>query len=169
MLRILILLVTLGFLTQLDANQIYFWRDTNGVAHYSDTKPVGIEAQQIELSKLNTNEFKINPINTPSEPTVANNKQLQINISTPTDQQTIRNNNGNFLIVAELYQPLEFNQKIQLVIDGSNYGKALASSSFNVTNLDRGSHTIKLQLIDKNGKVIASSKQITVYLHRAHL
>jgi hypothetical protein len=38
---------------------------------------------------------------------------------------------------------------------------------FVLRNIDRGEHIIKMQLLNDKGKIIASSKPITFYMHRA--
>ena len=51
------------------------------------------------------------------------------------------------------------------MIDGKAYGGSQTDLTWLLTNIDRGSHQIQIQLL-KNGKILASSESITVYLHR---
>jgi hypothetical protein len=56
---------------------------------------------------------------------------------------------------------------VRLVFDGLAYGEPQNSAVFVLRDIDRGEHTIQLELIDQNGKLIAVSPVTTFYLHRA--
>jgi hypothetical protein len=55
---------------------------------------------------------------------------------------------------------------VQLYIDGKAHLKAQKHAMYSLRNIDRGEHKIKMDLINKEGKVIASSETVTFYMHR---
>ena len=91
-----------------------------------------------------------------------------IQLLSPADQQTLRDNQGNMTVVASASRKLSQGHSARLRLDGDIYGRPQAQLTWPLTNIDRGSHTLQVELL-KHGKVIASSEEITVFLHRARI
>ncbi|WP_220719413.1 DUF4124 domain-containing protein [Agarivorans litoreus] len=148
------------------ADKIYQWVDENGVTHFSDRPQVGATELKVDVAPPATD----GPIVTPRTPIKKKQKpiQYQVNITSPSHEQTIRDNEGKISISASS-TPLPLNSMgYKLVLDGVPQGQITKMGSFQLTNIDRGAHTIQVQLVDDSGKEIASSKPITVFLHRAN-
>ncbi|MEC6798665.1 DUF4124 domain-containing protein [Photobacterium sp. S4TG1] len=157
------------------ATTIYSWTDDNGVVHFSDT-PGTPQASTVELSVTEVqpsiqstsinieqmNNVELISITTDTEPPLP---AATISLLAPVHQQTIRSNDGDIKIRAVSNRKLNKNLQAQLVIDGKAHGKAQTDLTWQLTNIDRGSHQVQIQLL-KNGKILASSESITVYLHR---
>ena len=147
------------------AAQIYKWTDSSGDTHFSDKPHPG--AEEIELPKVQT-------YSTPKVPSEGNqtdpladteiNNYSKISIAQPEDQTTIRNTQGYVSIIVELKPKLKAGDRVQVIIDGSAVGEPQASTVFALQDLLRGSHTIAAQVIDSNGKVIATSDSITIFM-----
>ncbi|WP_163923865.1 DUF4124 domain-containing protein [Photobacterium sp. Alg240-V54] len=154
------------------ATTIYSWTDDNGVLHFSDTPEVP-QASTVELSITEVqstmtdhnqvNNVEVVTITAEIEPSLP---AATISLLAPLHQQTLRNNDGNITVRAVSNRKLNKKLQAQLVIDGHVYGKPQTQLSWQLTNIDRGSHQIQIQLLN-NGKILASSESITVYLHRA--
>ena len=56
---------------------------------------------------------------------------------------------------------------MQLLFNGKRDTPPQSSGTFVMRNVDRGAHTIQVQLFDESGKAVASSEQITFFMHRA--
>jgi hypothetical protein len=69
-------------------------------------------------------------------------------------------------VEGQLQGHLKVGQTIQLLLDNRPYGAPQVHTLWLMKNIDRGTHTLTLQIIE-NGKIIASSNTITVHLHRA--
>lgn len=156
------------------ATTIYSWTDDNGVVHFSDTAEVpqasAVELSVTEVQSQSTmtehnqvNSIDIVTLTAEIEPPLP---AATISLLAPLHQQTLRNNDGNITVRAVSNRKLTKNLQAQLVIDGHVYGKPQTQLSWQLTNIDRGSHQIQIQLLN-NGKILASSESITVYLHRA--
>ncbi|WP_297481244.1 DUF4124 domain-containing protein [uncultured Photobacterium sp.] len=157
------------------ATTIYSWTDDNGVVHFSDT-PGTPQASTVELSVTEVqpsmqstsitidqpDNVELISITTDAEPPLP---AATISLLAPVHQQTIRSNDGDIKVRAVSNRKLNKNLQAQLVIDGKAYGKTQTDLIWMLTNIDRGSHQIQIQLL-KNGKILASSESITVYLHR---
>jgi hypothetical protein len=161
---IALLLTSLSFQLLAASAKIYVWRNEQGVLVFSDSPKPGAE------------EIKVNPQNTMISSTL-NTSMLDITpqkisesytveISQPKNKATIRDNTGS-IYIAGLVKPLfKSGFNIQLYLDGKKYQKPQPRAIYILRNVDRGEHHIKLILLNNKGKKIASSKEITFYMHR---
>jgi hypothetical protein len=160
-----ILVIILAIPAHSSTAKIYVWRNSDGVLVFSDTPHPGAE----EVKKTTSNVIKSRGIDT---------KELDINpqitkesydvvINSPQDNATIRDNTGSLYISGRVIPKFKFGHMVQLYLDGIKYQKPQNHSIYSLHNIDRGEHKIKMDLLDDKGKVIASSKSITFYMHRA--
>ncbi|MDD1795679.1 DUF4124 domain-containing protein [Enterovibrio makurazakiensis] len=162
------LMLLLGALSNTaHSDEYYRWVDENGTLHLSDSKPefsVNVEVL-IQPNTANTHSPETPPTPptppTPDAPAIASH----IKLLSPINEATLRNNQGNINIELSTDLPLGKDQRVRAVIDGKPQ-KPQRNLQIELVNIDRGSHTIKVQLL-QDGKVIADSSSVTVFLHRA--
>lgn len=149
----------------------YVWEDENGVVHFSDF-PQNSAAQSVSLPDHSASapapkfEEPV-PIDPPaSEKKKASLADLAIDMIHPTQEQTIRSNKGEIHIMVQLNRNLQVGEHLQLLMNNKPYGAPTTRSEWELKNIDRGTHLFMIQAV-ANGKVIASSKVVTVHLHRA--
>jgi len=155
---------------------VYYWIDAQGVTHFSDRPVAGktMNSKQVEIinppaSNPNPNP---NPIadNTasPPEPTPLPAIAYTLSIASPQSEQTIRDNEGRITVQNQLSPAMPEGEQSQLVlyVDGNRYGCNTANLSCEATNVERGAHQLRTELISQSGKILASSESITVYLFR---
>ncbi|WP_372871227.1 DUF4124 domain-containing protein [Shewanella sp.] len=144
---------------------VYKWVDKDGKVHYSD-KPQE-NAEVVDLKETSANQIRLE---VPAAPPRNDDKpeaiEYQISILSPEQDETIRNNDGDFNVSASITPEPPANALWVLRIDGKVWNDAMEVPFFNVKGIDRGEHSIEVQLIARNGKVIASSKPRTLFLHR---
>ncbi|KHT61773.1 hypothetical protein RJ45_20890 [Photobacterium gaetbulicola] len=153
------------------ASQIYTWQDEAGTLHFSDQPHPGASALHIkppEVSSPPQPDIIDAEINAEHQPSDAIQPAPTITLATPAHQQTLRDNQGNITVTAVASRKLNQGHSAQLRLDGEVYGRPQAQLTWPLTNIDRGSHTLQVDLL-KHGKVIASSEEITVFLHRARI
>lgn len=169
------LLLTTAASAAVATTTIYSWTDDNGVVHFSDT-PGTQQANTVELSVtevqqniqttvIDSNQadnIELISITTDTEPPLP---AATVSLLAPVHQQTIRSNDGDIKVRAVSNRKLNKKLQAQLVIDGKVNGTPQTDLTWQLTNIDRGSHQIQIQLLN-NGKILASSESITVYLHR---
>lgn len=167
--KVALVLSTLLASTTTIAADVYVWEDDNHVIHFSDTpghpnaKKITLAEDPIALPELSSK------TPAPAERLKQDKEKqpsLSIDIRTPTHDATIRSNPGIIRVEGELQGRLKVGQTIQLLLNHRPYGAPQVPTSWSMTNIDRGTHTLTLQIIE-NGKIIASSNTITVHLHRA--
>lgn len=87
-------------------------------------------------------------------------------IRQPQDDATIRSNSGNVTVEADLSPSLYPNHRLQLVMDQQVYATD-QSAVFQLLNLDRGVHVLRLQIVEANGdRVIKASEPISISILR---
>jgi hypothetical protein len=165
-----------GLLTATAAfGQIYKTTDAQGNVLFTDQPPPSAaDAEKVDLNRLNTAPPP-KPAPPSGEPSAdikpAKAKQpraleYQIAIQSPADESTIPMGPGNFSVVAATDPPLAAGERLQLLFDGEPRGDAQASASWQLTNVFRGAHELRVQRETAEGEVLATSKPVTVYVHR---
>ncbi|WP_394202456.1 DUF4124 domain-containing protein [Shewanella waksmanii] len=161
-------ILALFILTTFAQATVYKWVDKDGKVHYSD-EPVE-NATAVEF-KGNTQ----NNVALPAKPVIEGNAQpepqaqpsYRINISSPSEEETIRDNNGDVTIMATISPKLAAGHVLVLVMDDKVKGPPQTSPIFALNNVDRGEHSFEIKVVAQNGKQLASSEKRTIYLHRA--
>lgn len=150
---------------------IYQWTDEQGITHFSDDESKPASAKEIDVKltppSINSLTQSRSPEASTALPTVQDTPLAPINISitSPVDQQTLRSNNGEITVLAALSSTLQYGSNIRLLIDGIVHSEQV-EDKFTVLNVPLGTHKLQLQVVNNSGKIIASSELITVYLHR---
>jgi len=165
---LLITLLTLSIATPVYSSsaKIYVWRDESGVLVYSDTPRPG--AEEVKTKKGNVIQSSTN-IETQILDIESKKikEEYQVVVNHPKDNSTIRDNTGSVYISGSIKPIFKRGLKIQLVVDEKPHLTPQTHTMFALHNIDRGEHQIKMKLLNEKGKVIASSKVITFYMHRS--
>ena len=95
-------------------------------------------------------------------------------IVSPVDDSAVRGNAGRLTVLARVDPPLRRGHRLRLLLDGIAQGVADRASTFEVENIDRGTHNLQLQVIDDAGRVLFTGTASTFHLlrhsrlHRLH-
>lgn len=149
------------------ADGLYKWTDARGNTQYGDRPPSNANAKAIELPKITiidnyADQWK--PIKF-DEPQTGTTVQATPKVSktytklaflAPKQGQGIRANDGDVSAMISIKPPLKKGHQLVFSVDGKAMGKG-KSRTQNFSNLDRGSHTIGVKVIDKRGKTLKSS------------
>lgn len=145
------------------STKIYVWKNDDGVLVFSDSTQPG--AEEVEVREPNTASSVDTSMLDLTPKIIKDDYQVEIN--QPKENTTIRDNTGSVYVAGSIKPIFKKGLNIQLYLDGKPYEKPQSHSMFVLRNIDRGEHIIKMQLLNEKGKVIASSKSITFYMHRA--
>jgi hypothetical protein len=89
-------------------------------------------------------------------------------VARPSHQETIHDNLGEVPVVASLQgTTLTTGRQLRVLLDGTSYGQKRQSLSFTLARVDRGEHTLRVELVDETNAMIAVSPTITFYLWQA--
>ena len=146
--------------------QIYKYTDDKGNTVYTNQPPEGVNADTVDLPPANT----VN-IRTPEPPPPLANEQSggdqqqpyrSLSIGGIPDEQALRANNGTFVVTAQLDPPLRQGHRIRFLLDGDPQGEPGRGTALQLTNVDRGTHMLQVELLDGNQVVQRTEEQFTV-------
>lgn len=145
--------------------EIYKQINPDGSVTFTDV-PSSKDEKPLPLKPMST--FKATPapaISSTQQSTPASKKYTNVSITSPANEATIRDNAGNLTVMATVTPGLQSGHKMVLLDNGATRAES-TSGSFKLSNIDRGAHTLTVQVQNRSGKTLLSSKPVTVYLHR---
>jgi hypothetical protein len=90
-----------------------------------------------------------------------------LSVTSPADDESIRENAGNVTVTVKLEPPnLQPGHRIRLLLDGSPTGGTNTTGRFALSNVDRGTHSLKAEVVDDAGKLIYAGPSSTFHLQR---
>lgn len=163
--------VLLLTLTQnsINADTLYKWKDARGNTQYGDQPPANANAKPVELPKITVidnyaDQWKplkfdeqatvVEPVTQPQR--AADNTYTKLAFLAPKPNQAIRANDGDVSAMVSIKPPLKKGHQLVFSIDGKSMGKG-KSRVQNFKNLNRGSHTVSVKVVDIKGKTLKSS------------
>ncbi len=151
--------------------EVYRWFDENNRVVFSDRNQLGAEEVIIEslssytpVSRSLTNSSDSDEEN--SNTFVVPNYQVEI--MSPQDDEAVRSNAGIVNINAKVEPTLsaDRNDQIILKLDGRILGQPSSSQNFTLTDIDRGTHTLQVAVVDKSGNLLKTSTPVSFHLQR---
>ncbi|GIU19131.1 MULTISPECIES: DUF4124 domain-containing protein [unclassified Shewanella] len=148
---------------------VYKWVDENGKVHFSD-KPVK-NAEVVELKENTQNNIKLPevtalPSSRPDTDKDSEKIKYAVQIISPSEEESIRDNEGNLTIIANVEPQLSSAHELALFMDGQQIGNTQQHGIFKLNNIDRGEHNFVVKVLSKDGKQLASTPARKVFLHR---
>lgn len=164
--------------TQTEEDQkVYRKFHPDGVVEFSDQPTRGSE--ELKMEELPT--YKFTPTVPAPKPT-SRPKQLtkpeprskpgltspyrSLTISSPSSGETIRANSGDIDVKFTLVPGLQFykGHKFEYLLDGESI--LITDRPQTLKNLDRGGHTLLIQVIDQNDKLLIKSDSVSFHIKR---
>lgn len=154
------------------ATTVYKWVDENGVVHYSDQPHPNAQKLQVEgVQTYSSRGASVpSPASRASETSAESNRQYRgCAIAQPLDQQNLANAQSVFIRVATDPMPRP-GDRIYITLDGQvlNGGQS-TGMSFNVTPIERGSHSVQAQIRDNGDQVVCQTPTVTFYVQQPNL
>lgn len=152
--------------------QIYKSVDREGKVTFSDRPPAANEqAETVELRPLNTTPA---PAALPAAPSPREEAQGEaasteptVRVSSPQADQVVPIGDlGNLTVSVELEPALSGGERLQLFLDGSPRGEAQGASQWQLQDLPRGGHDLRVDRLGPQGETRASSDTIRFYVMR---
>ena len=171
--RLIVVLLALTIATSTSA-AVYKWVQPDGTVIYSDRAPSENTAPS-ELPELQ--EIKLPPPPRPSPdnpPTDTESAQparqayTKFEITEPANNSTFRDNAGQVTVKLDLAPSLQEGDMVTILLDGKEIGQG-KSNALSLTNVDRGTHTLRAEVKNAQGATVISASPITFTLQRASL
>ena len=148
-------------------DRVYKRVNPDGSVEYSD-QPIE-DAEVIKVPKGSTFTMPGTPTGTtksakkePEEPKVI---YESLEITQPENDKAIRSNEGKVTALARSVPALDSNHRFRWSMDGTPVQEVNAPE-LRLNNVNRGTHTLQVQIVDADGKVVMSSETITFHLMR---
>ena len=147
--------------------QIYKYIDANGKTVFTNQPPTNVDAKPVELPPTNT----VGPQGPVAAPATSGTedqatKAYQIlALSNLPDDEALRQNNGTFIVNVVVQPALAPDHQLQLLLDGQPYGAPTSSTGIGLQNIDRGDHTLAVQVL-QGSRVIQASAPVGFTLQR---
>ncbi|MEF9673823.1 DUF4124 domain-containing protein [Pseudomonas sp. MWU13-2100] len=161
------------------AAQIYKYTDANGNTAYSNQPPDGTTAQTVELPPLNSvglQQSNTLPIPTPATPAPVTSTATSattgaaystLELTDIPTQEALRANNGTFTVGVKMEPRLQRQHLLRLVLDGAPYGQPSNVPRLQLVNIDRGDHTLGVQVL-AGEQVVQQSALVPFTVQRVH-
>ncbi len=146
---------------------VYKWTDSSGQVHYTDQWQEG--SQAVDLPEPSVYTPAPVPSATQSPGTGAASPAGDydlLEVSAPAQDETIRNNEGKVTVGLRLEPTLRQGDVIELFLDGEKVPGGLSTTGATLSNINRGTHTVKARVIDASGQELISSQPISFFLRR---
>jgi hypothetical protein len=147
--------------------QIYKYTDANGKTVFTNQPPTNVGATPVELPPTNTVGPQ-GPAAAPADSGTQNqvsNAYAILALSNLPDDESLRQNNGTFIVNVVVQPALQPDHQLQLLLDGQPYGTPTKSTGIGLQNLDRGDHTLAVQVL-QGSRVIQASSPVSFTLQR---
>jgi hypothetical protein len=162
-----LLLIAL-FYPAVQAADIYRWKDSEGNVIYSDTPQPGSEKVTLQETTI----LPSAPVpKSPEESSTEKRgpvKYESVAITSPTDEQTIRENIANVSVAISVRPGLQtgFGHQLQLLFDGQEVEAPGRKTSFTLPGVDRGAHTVQAVILESDGGAVTRSPITTFFVHK---
>jgi hypothetical protein len=174
--RIILMALLLSLTAATAQAEVYKHVDEDGNVSYADhpqhpgDKPINVPPPAMTFDSKPP---KPTSSSTPAKPKAESKPDVtyqMLKITSPANDQAIRANGGSFPITVASRPGLNQaeSHRFVVMIDGTKHQES-ASPPITLTNVDRGTHTISVQIQDNKGNVLASSNSVTVHVLRASI
>ncbi|WP_433768017.1 DUF4124 domain-containing protein [Pseudomonas putida] len=153
------------------AAQIYKYTDDDGNTAYSNQPPDGVTARPVDLPPLNSVEPQ--PQGNPAPTARAGNPEQPhgayelLELTGLPTTEALRANNGTFTVNVLIKPRLQGPHLFRLLLDDQPYGQPGNVPTLQLVNIDRGLHSLAVQVIDGE-TVIQQSPTVTFTVQRVH-
>jgi hypothetical protein len=144
------------------AAEVFRWVDDDGVVHFSDRPHEGSEEIDVQPAQG----FSAPPVQRRAKKDDGDADEAgsyeSLTISRPSKDETIWNMLGEIQVVVDLSPELDPDHSVQLFLDGEVVGSSVGGNlTFNLTDVDRGTHALRAEVRDDSGKSLIASSPVT--------
>lgn len=91
-------------------------------------------------------------------------------IMSPASEETVHDNTGQVgvtVVVDDGGALAQGRAVLRVLLDGALFGAGQRGLSFRLEGIERGTHTLQVQLVDRDGKTVAASAPVTFHMWQA--
>ena len=146
---------------------LYKWVDEDGNVHYTDSPPPQ-GAEEVTLPPTVTyRPPRTSPTSPPGKPGAQDDEEYQeLTITKPQMNETIRSNKGEVTVSFSVTPGLKPEHLYRLMLDGRALEKEITQTLVVLQQIERGSHTIQVHVVDAAGVPQISSQAVIFHLRQ---
>ena len=160
--------------------RIYKTKDANGNVIFTDVPPIkdGKPEEPVVLKETNTWAGPGTDKTTKRTPWIVNEKGEEtpevfvpystLSIVAPANDASVRENSGHVTVTVSILPPLAVSHQLRLLMDGKAMGQN-SGTSFPLENVDRGTHSLLLEVVNASGQSLQQASVTTFHMQRYHL
>ena len=161
-------LISLTLLTtpSLFAGEVYRVVSEDGEITYTDSPPANVEAETVDMPKTN---IAIAP-----PPAAAKDSKGEVGegevaytkarITQPSNNATIPPGQSEVVVQIALEPLLQTGHLVQVYIDGRKQGSPSAATTFTITSLDRGKHSVRADVLGADKQHKTKTQAVTFHV-----
>lgn len=165
--RKILLLLLILVACPLLAKDVYKVVSPDGEVTYSDTYIPGAERIRVSGSKSTSSKAADSKGEANTGTFAEGSIYTGFEIMQPENEQTIRNDEGNVSVGLLLTPGLAEGHSLQVFIDGSRIDGEMRSTQFSLKGLSRGSHSLKINVIDAQGSTLAEAPGVVFHIRKS--
>lgn len=175
--RILLILSLTLFAATSTVHAAYKWLDMNGNTVFGDEPPADAQGvEKIETPRLQntlpapkaraTEAPRAEQPRGERSPEVSDYQRLVI--TSPAQDEVFHSNSGDVTVSTQIEPRLDITSghRMRVYLDGQEM-TAVEASTVTLSNIERGAHTVRVEIIDANNTTLKSSATHNFQLHRA--
>ena len=149
--------------------QVYTYIDADGNRVYTDQPKPG-NAKPVEMAPMNAMpaQKRLSPPKGPAQPAPAPIYQV-LRILLPTPDSMVEDPAGDLIVTVNSEPALLPEHSYRLLLDGTETGPPSRSAVFALTNLDRGTHQLAVEIVDSQGQTLERTPSQPVHVKRMSL
>lgn len=156
--RLLILLTVFLAMTGA-ATEVYRWVDADGQVHYSDQWQPGAERVRITTTPgfSAPRPAEIGEGEQTAPPVATGSPYRLLDIASPAQEEVLWNIEGQLRVSLQLQPALQPGHELRLYLDGQEQDIPPGSTSMQLSEVFRGVHTLRAEVVDEQGAVLITS------------
>ena len=137
--------------------QMWVWKDSNGVTHYSDRPVPGAKPLSVATMEPSEDVRPVTPPPVTSRATTARPAKSAVEYSLleifqPANDETFFGADAVVDVRIRSEPDLAPDDQMRLYLDGELIARTKSGSEYSLSGLDRGAHKISAQIVDAQGK-----------------
>ncbi|MCU1748940.1 DUF4124 domain-containing protein [Pseudomonas sp. 6D_7.1_Bac1] len=152
--------------------EVYTYVDAQGTRVFTD-QPRSGNAKQVPITP--GNRMSANPTNTAQRVATkkAEEKPLfrydMLRVLVPEPDASVRSNAGELIVSVTNEPPLQRGHRYRLLLDGQPTADPAPSPVFALSNIDRGSHYLAVEILDEQGRIVERTANQPFHMLRISL
>lgn len=167
----LLILLTVFVAATVAATEVYRWVDADGQVHYSDQWQPGAERVRITTTPGLSAPRPAEPTGdeqTPTPVTTGSPYRL-LDIASPAQEEVLWNIEGQLRVSLQLQPALQPGHELRLYLDGQQQDIPPGSTSVQLSEVFRGVHTLRAEVVDEQGTVLIASPTRTFVVRQTSI